>query len=90
MKNDILRMLDVLIDNTVELLPKFLMALVVLLGGYFIGRIIEKIIRRLILYIDSSVNQALQQKKIDIDLKDSGKVYFPNGLLDYHRDLGFN
>ncbi|WP_373493331.1 mechanosensitive ion channel family protein [Aquiflexum sp.] len=53
------------------LLPRILLALGILLAGYLIGRLVEKMVRRFILYLNKSINLRLQSSLLNVDLASS-------------------
>ncbi|WKN41266.1 mechanosensitive ion channel family protein [Tunicatimonas pelagia] len=69
MKQDIYVYLENLLSEFIEFAPQLLTALSVLLLGYVLGRVIEGAVRRLILYLNSSVNRGLPGTTLNIDLR---------------------
>ncbi|WP_373522796.1 hypothetical protein [Aquiflexum sp.] len=55
------------------LLPRILLALGILLVGYILGRLVEKIVKRFILYLDKSINMKLQSRLLNVDLASSAR-----------------
>ncbi|MGB3852094.1 MAG: mechanosensitive ion channel domain-containing protein [Tunicatimonas sp.] len=71
MKQDIYVYLENLLAEAIEFVPKLLVALAVILVGYLLGRVIEKGIKRLILYFNSRVNRGLPGATLNVDLSTS-------------------
>ncbi len=68
---DIKTYLEALISEFIGLLPKLILAFVVVLIGFLLGRLIEKLVKRLILYLNHTLNTRLQKSLLDVDLKSS-------------------
>lgn len=71
MKEDVNTLLNNLLDNAVEFLPRLFMALLVVATGYILAQIVKRLIRRFILYLDSRLQQRLSGTMLDVDLKSS-------------------
>ncbi|MEQ8238343.1 MAG: mechanosensitive ion channel [Cyclobacteriaceae bacterium] len=73
MKEDVSGFIEKLIQNGVILLPKIVVAIIVLAVGYIIARIVEKLVRKLIVYLNQTLNAKLQASLLNVDLKASAK-----------------
>jgi small-conductance mechanosensitive channel len=71
MKQDIYVYLENLLSEVMEFAPRLLMALVTILIGYLLGRVVASAIKRLILYLNRRANQGLRGATLNIDLRSS-------------------
>jgi small-conductance mechanosensitive channel len=71
MKEEINSFLSTLLSGFTDLLPRLIMALVVILSGYLIGILVKKLVSRFILFLNKSLNQRLQGGILNIDFKGS-------------------
>ncbi len=53
------------------LLPQLIKVVAILVIGYLLGKLIEKIVRRFIIYLNQSINSQLNQRLLNVDLKNS-------------------
>ncbi len=73
MKEDIYAYTSKLVDQMIDLLPVLLLAITILLIGFVFAKLIERLIRKLLLYLDSKLNTVLQKRMVAIDLKVSAR-----------------
>ena len=57
--------------NIIHLLPRLILSLFVLLIGWLIARLVQTLIKKLILYLNRNVNEQLKTRLIKIDLESS-------------------
>lgn len=68
---EIRKMLTSLWDFLLELVPKLLLGLIVLLIGYLIARLVQSLVRRFIGYLDSIINKNLSSRQLQVNLSSS-------------------
>lgn len=71
MKEDIYSFLENLAEGFMLILPRLAIAVLVLFTGYLIGRLLKKLVRRFILFLNTRMNQQLQSSMLNVDLKSS-------------------
>lgn len=71
MKEELDSFLGNLLSGFTDLLPRLIMAVLIILIGYVIARLVKKIIHRLLLFLNDRLNQRLQKGRLNIDLKGS-------------------
>ncbi len=59
------------IHNLIEILPKLVFGIFVLLLGFLLARVIQFLIKRLIRYVNKVINEKLKSKYLKIDLEGS-------------------
>ena len=62
-----------LLSNLVKILPDLILAVALLIGGWLIAIIIEKLVKRSILYLNNVANDNLRGKFLNVDLKGSAR-----------------
>jgi small-conductance mechanosensitive channel len=65
------RMISVIWEFLIGLVPKLIMGLLVLLIGYLIARIVQSLIRRFIGYLDRIINNNLKKRLMQVNLNSS-------------------
>ena len=65
------RMTSVIWDFLIELVPKLIMGLLVLLIGYFIARIVQSLVKRFMGYLDRIINNNLKNRLLQVNLNSS-------------------
>jgi len=65
------RMISVIWDFLIELVPKLIMGLIVLLIGYLIARIVQSLVHRFIGYLDRIINNNLKNRLLQVNLSSS-------------------
>jgi small-conductance mechanosensitive channel len=65
------RMISVIWEFLIELVPKLIIGLIVLLLGYFLARIIQALVGRFIGYLDRIINNSLKSRLLQINLSSS-------------------
>lgn len=67
-------------DFLLELVPKLLLGIIVLLLGYFFARLVKYLVSRFIRYLDKTINGKLNSRQLQVNLGSSrifiGKVFF--------------
>jgi len=63
------KLFDDLINKIIELAPNVILAVLVLIIGLFTAWILQKLIRKFIIYLDWNINEKLQAKSLGVDLK---------------------
>ncbi len=73
-------MTSVIWDFLIQLVPKLIMGMIVLLLGFLIARLIQSIVTRLIDYLDRIINDKLRKRLLQVNLSSSkiliGKTFF--------------
>ena len=65
------RMTSVIWEFLIELVPKLIMGIIVLLIGYLIARIVQSLVRRFIGYLDRIINNNLKNRLLQVNLSSS-------------------
>jgi small-conductance mechanosensitive channel len=65
------RMILIIWDFLIGLVPKLIMGLVILLIGYLIARIVQSLVRRFIGYLDRIINNQLKNRLLQVNLSSS-------------------
>ncbi|WP_420318946.1 mechanosensitive ion channel family protein [Ekhidna sp.] len=73
MKEDIAVFLKDIFEDFMQVLPRLILALLILFIGYLIARLIKKSVNRFILYLNEKMNQQLQINTLNVDLKTSAR-----------------
>jgi small-conductance mechanosensitive channel len=63
------KLFDDLINKVIELAPNIILAVLVLIIGLFTAWVLQKLIRKFIIYLDRNINEKLHAKSLGIDLK---------------------
>lgn len=71
MKEDIRSFSQEMFAVFTSLLPKLILAGLVLVVGFIVARIVEKLVKRFIIYLNQSLNAKLQSQLLNVDLKAS-------------------
>ncbi len=71
MKEEVISFSQNILSAFTTLLPKLILAGFILLSGYILARILEKLVKRLIIYLNESLNTKLQSRLLNVDLKAS-------------------
>ncbi len=71
MKEEISVFLENFYAGLTNMLPRVILALVIILLGYLIAIIVQKLTRRFILYLNQGLNQQLKNSPLNVDLKNS-------------------
>lgn len=79
MKEEIDSFLSNLLSGFTDLLPRLIIAVLVILFGYLIGRLVKRIIHRLLFFLNNGLNQRLQKGRLNVDFK--GPAIFISGTF---------
>lgn len=71
MKEEISNFIATMFAEFTILLPRLILALVVIVGGFIVARILEKLVKRFVIYLNQSLNARLQSRLLNVDLKAS-------------------
>lgn len=71
MKEDIIRLLESMFGAFATLIPKLIMVSLVLVLGFVLARIVEKLVKRFIIYLNELLNAKLQSRLLNVDLNAS-------------------
>ncbi len=73
MIDNINEVFDSLISNLIEILPDLILAIGLLIGGWLFAIIVERLVKRAILYLNKIANENLKRRFLNVDLKGSAR-----------------
>jgi len=69
--NDFIAIAEKIRDDFIAFLPKLVFAIIVLLIGYFVARLVKVLVRKFLRYLNKVINEQLKARFLNVDLASS-------------------